>query len=146
MILRTSEERNSHYSNRIIDSYLIRRCLVWPFGRSSRVIDSCSETADSRISSDCLFSSSVCEYLTDAVQESLEDTQMNTMIVFHRYTCLMHYRQDIVTHLYFKYVFFNHICSISTHCSVKMKMIKGFPKCKCEALCLSVFIFLLNGI
>ena len=46
-----------------------QRCLVWPFDRSLRVIDSCSETARLQLGSDWLFSSGLWN-LADAVRST----------------------------------------------------------------------------
>ena len=46
-----------------------QRCLVWPFDRSLRVIDSCSETARLQLGSDWLFSSGLWN-LADAIRST----------------------------------------------------------------------------
>ena len=71
-----------------------QRCLVRPFGRSSREFDSCSRTADSRSALTGCFPP-VCEILQMPLG-ALEDTE-DTWGHFFQITCLMYYCQDIVT-------------------------------------------------
>ena len=77
-----------------------QRCLVWPFDRSSRVIDSCSETARLQLGSDWLFSSGLWN-LADAIRSTGG----------HRGTWFFSDYLSHALHACIKITFFHHICS-----------------------------------
>ena len=87
-----------------------QRCLVWPFDRSLRVIDSCSETAGSSSALIGCFPP-VCEILQMPLGAP-EDTEAHDF--FSDY--LSHALLSGYSDRFIKNNFFNHICSISTHC------------------------------
>ena len=108
-----------------------QRCLVWPFDRSSRVIDSCSETARLQLGSELFFFPPVCEILQMPFR-STGGTWFFSDYLSH--ALLSGYSDRFIKLKNDIYLFFkNHICSHSTYFSFKSHIIYiilyGFSLC-----------------
>ena len=104
-----------HYSNRILIHIwsALPSLTVW-----SEFASDWQLLRDGRLQLgfDWLFSSGLWN-LADTIRSTGGHRRTQRHMIFFQITCLMHYCQDIVTIFIKITFFFNHICSISTHCS-----------------------------